>query len=83
MGAIQDCAGAHAPHFAARGIGLKVVTTHGCDFASGPQMFSRRNVECEVYHSNLFIKDWKFVGEHRASILCLVTRDIPQAIRSR
>ena len=47
----------HAPHFAAVALGLHPVTVHACDYAAGPQKFSRRNVECEVFHPDLFAKD--------------------------
>ena len=53
----EDCSGAHAPHLAARALGLDVVTTHACDCATGPQKFSHRNFDVEVWHANLWQKD--------------------------
>ena len=35
-----------------------------CDYAAGPQKFARRNIDCQIYHPDLFDKDTTTIPTH-------------------
>jgi site-specific DNA-cytosine methylase len=60
----EDCSGVHAPHFAMKTMGMKVINLGACDYAAGPQKFARRNIDCQTYHPDLFNKSTAGTPSH-------------------
>ena len=52
----EGCSGAHAPHYALAELGIRSKTVVACDYATGPQKFSRRNVQVAEFQPNLMLR---------------------------
>ena len=52
----EDCSGAHAPHYALAELGIRSKTMVACDYATGPQKFSRINVQVAEFQPNLMLR---------------------------